>query len=279
MRYILLLTSFCLFSHAGVTDFLTLKEAKEAYAKHEYEKAAREYEKIAKEGSQEALFDEADALYKAGRYEDALKKFQAVKSPKLKFKKLYNIGNCYAHMGKIDEAIKAYEEALKIEEDENARYNLELLKKLKEKKRKDKKSKKNQKKNQNGSQDKKSKEKNGSGNGSKKESDNKKGSEKNRSDKKEKKSESRNRENRNGEKPQKSGENGKKQSEKKRSMTKEQKARQAQMRAEAQKRTPISDMEVRKWNKVLNQRGIPTLMLPLPTGKNRKRSPDETKPW
>ena len=41
---------------------------------------------------------------------------------------------------------------------------------------------------------------------------------------------------------------------------------------------PISDMELRKWDKMLGQRPVNTLMLPLKTQKNR-RSQDETKPW
>jgi len=49
----------------------------------------------------------------------------------LEFEKYANMGNTLAHLKKIDEAIKAYEKALKIKEDKDVRFNLELLKKLK----------------------------------------------------------------------------------------------------------------------------------------------------
>ena len=43
-------------------------------------------------------------------------------------------------------------------------------------------------------------------------------------------------------------------------------------------RVPISDMELRKWNKELNRRKIQTLMLPLETKPNRGEENEET-PW
>ena len=44
------------------------------------------------------------------------------------------------------------------------------------------------------------------------------------------------------------------------------------------KKEPISDMEVRKYNKMLNKRGINTLMLPLETKKGEKHN-ENIKPW
>ncbi len=268
MRWLGAILLLAIFAQAGITDFLTLHQAKEAYADKQYDKAAEAYGKIAQKGNNEALFDQADALYKMGRYEDALKKFQAVKSPKLTFDKLYNSGNCYARLGKIDEAIKAYEEALKIKEDKDARYNLELLKKLKkqqQKKQKPQSKEQQEKKEEDKQQQENGKQKQGES-GSKQSKQGKNGKDE-QSKKKDKKRES-----------EKKSTQGDKKSEKK-EMTKAQKEKEAAMRAKAQKKVPISDMEVRKWNRVLNQRGTPTLMLPLPSEKNGKRSPDETKPW
>ena len=48
------------------------------------------------------------------------------------------------------------------------------------------------------------------------------------------------------------------------------------MQAAKMKKQPISNMEERKWQKMLNQRGVRTLMLPL-NSKGEKQ--DETKPW
>jgi len=44
-----------------------------------------------------------------------------------------------------------------------------------------------------------------------------------------------------------------------------------------QAQPPISDMEEKKWQKMLNGRGVNTLMLPVGNPKGGKR--DEQNPW
>ncbi len=69
------------------------------------------------------------------------------KSTKLSNKALYNLGNALAYLGKLKEAIAAYEKALAVNpQDEDAKYNLERTKiKLKEMEEKCPKNDKNQK--------------------------------------------------------------------------------------------------------------------------------------
>ncbi len=66
----------------------------------------------------------AAAQYKSKQYEKAVKNFTEQNQ-------MYNAGTTLAHMGKIDEAVKIYEELLKTEPDhKDAKFNLEYLKKL-----------------------------------------------------------------------------------------------------------------------------------------------------
>ena len=72
----------------------------------------------------------------------------------------------------------------------------------------------------------------------------------------------------------------KKQDEKKRKelekiKEKERKKEQQKQKAQNQKKQPISNMEERKWQKMLNQRGVRTLMLPIKKGEKN----DNSKPW
>ncbi|SFP51196.1 tetratricopeptide repeat protein [Hydrogenimonas thermophila] len=258
-KVILLLFILIQFLNASIFDFQTLDEAKNAYESGNYEKAAKLYAKIAKEGNDEAKFNAADALYKAGKFQEALTLFKSISSKNLQFEKLHNMGNCYANLKKFDDAINMYEAALKIREDKDTRFNLELLKKLK------KQNQQNKKQSQN------SKDKN-----SKQNSDqNKKGDQKNRSNK-QNQNQKNNKKDQQKDKKEKSEQNKKEKQEKKKSDSKRDEKKE-QNRRVIKKDEPISDMEVRKWNKVLNQRGIHTLMLPLQT--ENKGADNEKHPW
>ena len=262
------------FLSAGVLDFVTLKEAKEAYEKGEYKKAASLYEKIAEEGSDEARFNAADALYKAGDYKGALKMFESVTSAGMKFEKLHNMGNCYAKLGEIDKGIKAYEEALKIKEDKDTRFNLELLKKLKQKQKQQEKKSQKQKQNR---------EKNGKNRNSKSGSGEKKQNREQSGKKGENKSEEKRDKGSSKNEQKKGGRNMKKeQAEKERrkggEKGEDKRKESAKMGRAETKKEPISNMELRKWNKELNRRKIQTLMLPLETKPNRGEENEEI-PW
>ena len=251
-KVILLLFILIQFLNASIFDFQTLDEAKKAYESGNYEKAAKLYTKIAEEGNDEAKFNAADALYKAGKFQEALILFKSISSKNLEFEKLHNMGNCYAKLEKFNDAINMYEAALKIREDKDTRFNLELLKKLKDKKQNQQNSKQKQ-----NSKDKKS------GQNS---DQNKKDDQKNRSNKQNQKQKN-NQKDQQNDKKEKSEQNKKEKQEKKKSDSKNGGVIDE----------PISDMEVRKWNKVLNQRGIHTLMLPLQT--ENKGADNEKHPW
>jgi Ca-activated chloride channel family protein len=71
----------------------------------------------------------AAAHYKAGEYEQALEQLQTIDNAEAH----YNRGNTLAKLGQLDEAIKAYEQALaKDPQHEDAIYNKELIEKQKQ---------------------------------------------------------------------------------------------------------------------------------------------------
>lgn len=254
---------------ASLWDFSYLNDAKKAYESKEYDKAEKLYQKIE---SDEAKFNRADALYRQKKYQKALEEYESISDTKLTFKKLHNIGNSQAQLGKIDEAIKSYEEALGIKNDEDTKFNLELLKKKKEEQKKQKqKNKDNQKKDNQKNQNQKSKnqENNESKTGQKNKNQQENNSSKEQKDKaskaqKEKKKEA----------DKKAQEAKKKEKEDKKK--EEQQKQAAQMLEQNQTQPPISNMEERKWQKMLNQRGVNTLMLPL---NNKGEQHNETNPW
>lgn len=97
------------------------QQAQQAYNQQDYKQAA-------------TLFENPDwqaaAHYKAGQYEQAA---ASLKDPK-SAPSAYNQGNALAQSGHLPEAIKAYEQALKLDpNDEDARYNKALVEKELEK--------------------------------------------------------------------------------------------------------------------------------------------------
>ena len=124
MRFLITIFSLVIILNASILDFTYLNKAKEAYNKKDYKTASKYYSKVSND---EAKFDQANSLYKAKDYKNAIKLYDQIQDKNLQFKKLHNLGNSYAHIGKIDQAIQSYKSALKIKEDKDTKYNLKLL--------------------------------------------------------------------------------------------------------------------------------------------------------
>ena len=81
------------------------------------------------------MYNQAAALYKQGKYDDAAKKLEPVinnanVSDKVKASAYYNLGNNLLKSEKYQESINAYKKALKLNpKDMNAKYNLEYARK------------------------------------------------------------------------------------------------------------------------------------------------------
>jgi len=268
MKQIMLLIFCSIFLHAGLFDFRDISKAENSYKKGDYKSAISAYKKV--QNKDGGAYDLANSYYKAKEYKKALSEYEKVSNPKLQFQKLHNMGNTYANLGKIDEAIKSYEEALKIKKDKDTQYNLDLLKKMKKKQQKKKKNKKKDKKKNKKKSKKNDKKKQKKGDNQKRDKNQKKQQNNKQKKKGQKDKGDKKKENKNQDKRQKQ-----KQSKQKQDKKKGDKKKQQQV-AKKKKVQPISDMEERKYKKMLNQRGINTLMLPLST-KQEKRN--EENPW
>jgi len=290
MKKVLAILLFATLLNAGIMDVFKIKDAQKAFKSGDYNKTIQEYSKI-KKPTDEVRYNLGEAYYKAKRYKEALKEFSAVKSKKLEFKKLHNMGNSFAKLGKIDKAIKAYEKALKIKEDKDTRYNLELLKKLKKKQQQKKNNNQNKKKQQkkDNKQQQNNKQKNGGNKGQNKKQNQK--NNQNSGNKDNKNKQNKNRQNQNQQNKQKKESNSKnsagekkdkkklsKDSKKSSGKKDNKKDKKQKAKIGEVKKVPISDMELRKYNKMLDKRGIKTLMLPL-SNKGAKQNEKNINPW
>jgi len=122
------------------------KEGEELLLKKEKNKAAETYEQalkyyrdaeIEKPESPELSYNIANVMYQQEKYQDALEKYYkglSTDEPKDQAATYYNMGNALYRSGKYPEAIQAYQKCLDLTpDDEDAKYNIEFVrKKMKE---------------------------------------------------------------------------------------------------------------------------------------------------
>lgn len=112
-------------SNADVLDFAYLYGAKKSYEAKNYERSAQLYAHVP---SPKAKYNQATALYKAGKYHNALSLYQGIKSddPIFKATLYYNSGNCYVRLQEFENARDALLKSLTLhytkEADDNLRF-------------------------------------------------------------------------------------------------------------------------------------------------------------
>ena len=138
------------------------KKAYSAFDKGNYEEALKQFNERDKKNPKdiENLYNKGVTEYKLKKYDDSIESFASVasstKDKNLKTQSLFNLGNAEAQVSNFDGAIASYEEALKLDPDnERIKTNLEYVKQLKEQKQNQKQDKNNQdnKNDQNQNQD------------------------------------------------------------------------------------------------------------------------------
>lgn len=113
-----------------------VRQGNEAFSNQQYDLALEKYQIAETERPESAELDYnmAGVLYQQGKYEEAVEKFnRALNSQEiaLETKAHYNLGNTYYRMGDFPNAIKSFENALTNDpNDVNAKYNLELSRKM-----------------------------------------------------------------------------------------------------------------------------------------------------
>lgn len=252
--------------NAFIFDFEAIEKADNYYKNKEYDKAQKEYAKIKQ--TPQSIYNQANALYKQEKYKEAIKKYSKIKSSddELNYKRLHNIANSYAKSNDLQKAKEFYEKALNIKDDKDTIENLEIVKKEleKQKKKQDKKQQSDQ--NQQNSQDKKDKDQDKKG---QKDEQNSQKSGKKENSKSDEKSGNK----QDGTRDNTAREDGVSSKEKKKE---KQENRQISGEQKTFKQQPISDMEEKKWMKMLENKKAPIFLQKVETKKGNN---DEQQPW
>lgn len=118
--------------HAGMQSYRLLEAADQWYATGAYDRAARAYDRYSRleDDNPYARYNSACAQYRAGHYAAAVSLWGSihVKDRALQFATLFNLGNAHVMQGGVihlEAALKAYRSALYLENDLQAKENLE----------------------------------------------------------------------------------------------------------------------------------------------------------
>jgi len=244
-------------SYAYTFNFETIEKATTQYNNKEYTKASDSYRQV--NTSNESLYNLGNALYKEKKYQDAIDVYNKIvtKDTLLESKKLHNIGNSFVNLNKLKKAKESYEKSLKVKEDKETQENLDIIKKELEK---------NQKKKE---QDKKQDNKENKDNKNDSQKENKKNKEqKNQENKKDKKSDKKKNDSSKQDKKESSKKDKQKQKDKKESKSAEQ---------NKINKNELSDMEEKKWMKLLKDQPTPVYMQKVKT--NKESNYDQNQPW
>jgi Ca-activated chloride channel family protein len=133
-RKIMVILAFIgLSANAGVLDFTYLYWASNHYHQKNYEESAHWYGRVE---SKEAHYNRGNALYKGGKYQDALMQYQQIQSnnPKFKSQLYYNMGNCFVRLGEFENGRNAFLKSLTLHYTKEADENLRFIAQMKEKK-------------------------------------------------------------------------------------------------------------------------------------------------
>jgi len=236
-----------------ILPFQIIDKASDAYEKGEFRKSIRLFKSL-NSNAPIVLYDLANAEYKAGMYDEALKHYAQAKGVD-EPTRLYNMGNSYFKKGNFKSAIKYYTASLKLKSDEDVMHNLKLARE----KRKEKEEQKQK--------DKKQKEK-----------DKKKEEQKKRDEEKKKKEEEQKKKDEKKKQEDKKKDDRKKESDKKNS--KSQKDADASNKQETEKKmTPKEKMRKKELShliKQLSKKKMPTMMY---QGKENTGERHDKNPW
>lgn len=253
-------------SYAYTFNFENIQKADTAYNNQEYKKASDAYRSV--NSSNETLYNLGNSLYKEKKYKDAIEVYNKIitTDKELESKKLHNLGNSYVNTNNLEKAKEFYEKSLKIKEDKETKENLDLVNKELEKKKKkeNKQDKKNDDKNKDNKDKKDNKE------NQKKDSNDSTEDKKNDDENKDNKEEKKQNQNDSKEEDKKN-----KKSKKENSEEKKQNTNQAQNAKE--KKDELSDMEEKKWMKMLKNQQTPVYMQKVQTNKESQN--DQNQPW
>ncbi len=151
----MMLLSYHLPLEAKFFDFVDISKAKSAYEEGRFQDSAKYFQEVSSSKKDDSSFyDLANAYYKSGDYQAALKVYNSIHTvdDNLNYKRWFNTGNALFKLKKYTKALEAYNKAKEIKTSDDLIHNIKLTKKMIKKSKEKKRDKKQENKNQNNKQ-------------------------------------------------------------------------------------------------------------------------------
>jgi len=131
--FISILAFFGISANAGLLDYPYQTLGKYEYSRGNYERSAQWYGRI---DSEHSKFNRANALYKAGKYQEALALYRTIRSEDSLFKSkvFYNMGNCHIRLSEFENGRNALLKSLTLSYSREADQNLRAIARAQEQK-------------------------------------------------------------------------------------------------------------------------------------------------
>ena len=126
MKIIFFTISFVTLLFSNILDHYFIIEAHKQYEDKDYHEALLYSNKI-EDKDDSIYYNIGNIYYRLKKYEKALMSYRYISDAKLNFEKQYNMANCYAMLNRYNDAIIYYRSALRFKDDTDTKENLNIV--------------------------------------------------------------------------------------------------------------------------------------------------------
>lgn len=128
MRLLVLSLLTTAFIYGDILKPFYLYKAQQDSTSKQYTAALQNYQKIS-DKDDKIYYNMGNIFYWQGSFYEALQSYKKIVSLKMRAKKYYNIANCYVKLGELNKALFYYTKSIQLQKDQDTFYNLHMVQK------------------------------------------------------------------------------------------------------------------------------------------------------
>ena len=128
MRFLVVLFLAVACLYAEILKPFYLYKAQQESARQQYGASLQNYRKIS-DKNDKIYYNMGNIFYRQGSYYEALQAYKRIVLPQMQAKKFYNMANCYVKLGELSKAVFYYTKSLHFQKDQDTLFNLHSVQK------------------------------------------------------------------------------------------------------------------------------------------------------